>query len=58
MLDLDVDNIQEVTWPEPKDQGQPTSVCVRLKNGEVRVFEGAELKEALALLNHWTPPTA
>ncbi|HZU28691.1 MAG TPA: hypothetical protein VFA04_24410 [Bryobacteraceae bacterium] len=51
MLDLDVDDIQEVTY-------QPNSVRVVLKNGEVRVYEGANLQEALSILNHWTPPTA
>ena len=51
MLDLDVDNIQEVTY-------QPNSVCIRFKDGQVREYKGAELPEALAILNHWTPPTA
>jgi hypothetical protein len=58
MLDLDVDNIQEVTYPESPGAAQPGSVRVVFKNGDVRVYRGAELPEVLAILNHWTPPTA
>lgn len=51
MVEIDVDEVKEVTYG--KD-------CVRVvfKNGDVRVYEGADLAEALAILNHWTPPTA
>lgn len=51
MPDLDVDEIKEVTY-------QPASVRVVFKNGDVRVYQGADLPEVLAILNHWTPPTA
>jgi hypothetical protein len=51
MVDIDVDEVREVTY-------QQDSVRVVFKNGDARVYEGADLPEALAILNHWTPPTA
>ena len=58
MLDIDVDEIREITWPENPHSGKPSSVRVVFKDGSERVFQGAELGEALAILKHWTPPTA
>jgi len=58
MLDIDVDEIREVTWPDSSAREKPQCVRVVFKDGSVRVFRGAELGEALAILRHWTPPTA
>jgi hypothetical protein len=35
-----------------------SKVQVVFKDGTIKVFEGPELPEVLAILNHWTPPTA
>jgi len=51
MVEIDVDEVREVSYP-------PDSVRVVFKNGDVRIYKGADLLEALAILNHWTPPTA
>jgi hypothetical protein len=48
---FDVDDITDVNHSE-------AAVEVCFKDGTARLFTGAELPEALALLNHWTPPTA
>jgi hypothetical protein len=48
---IDVDEIVDVDF-----EGD----CVELtfKDGSRKRFSGTELPEVLAMLNHWTPPTA
>jgi hypothetical protein len=48
---IDVDEIVDVNY-----EGQ--SVEVTFKDGSKKKFSGSELPEVLAILNHWTPPTA
>jgi hypothetical protein len=55
---IDVDEIAEVNFPDSPDQDESDSVEVIFKDGTKKVFGGAELPEVLAILNHWTPPTA
>ena len=57
MLKIDVDEIVEVNYLDSSTPRE-TSVEVKFKDGTIRVYEGAELPDALAILNHWTPPTA
>ena len=58
MIELDVDEIMEVNYPDASTPGESSKVEVVFKNGTNRVYEGPELPEVLAILNHWTPPTA
>ena len=58
MLDIDVDEILDVNYLDSSTPGETNGVQVTFKDGTVRVYEGAELPEALAILDHWTPPTA
>jgi hypothetical protein len=58
MLNIDVDEITEVNYLDGATPGETSGVAVTFKNGTTEVYEGAELPEALAILNHWTPPTA
>jgi hypothetical protein len=51
MDSIDIDDIAEVNYFD-------SSVEIRFKNGTTRLFTGPELPVVLALLNHWTPPTA
>ena len=55
---FDIDEILEVTFPDSAEQGEPQSVEVVFKDGTKRNFSGPELDEVLAMLQHWTPPTA
>jgi hypothetical protein len=55
---IDVDEIAEVNFPDSSDEREPQSVEVVFKDGDRKTFRGAELPEVLAILNHWTPPTA
>ena len=52
---IDVDNIAEVNFP---DSSGAQSVEVVFKDGTRSLFSGQELPAVLAILNHWTPPTA
>jgi hypothetical protein len=54
---FDVDEIAEVNFCDD-DPGERNGVQVRFKDGTTKVYSGPELPEVLALLNHWTPPTA
>ena len=58
MEPIDVDEIAEVIYPEVSEKGEGDSVEVVFRDGTRRSFGGAELPEVLAILNHWTPPTA
>ena len=58
MLKIDVDEITEVNYLDGSTPGETRGVEVIFKDGTTRVYEGAELPDALAILNHWTPPTA
>lgn len=58
MEPIDVDEITEVNFSEPSDQGDAQSVEVIFKDGTRREFSGADLPHVLSILNHWTPPTA
>ena len=58
MIELDVDEIMEVNYQEASSPGESDKVEVVFKNGTHKIYEGPELPEVLAILNHWTPPTA
>lgn len=58
MLDIDVDEILDVNSLGSSTPGETSGVEVTFKDGTIRVYEGTELPEALAILHHWTPPTA
>ena len=58
MEPIDVDEIAEVNFPESSDHGEPQSVEVVFKDGSRKTFSGVDFPEVLAMLNHWTPPTA
>ena len=58
MVDIDVDEIAEVNYFHTGSAGKTERVEVVFKDGSERIFEGPELPEVLAILNHWTPPTA
>ena len=51
---FDVDEIAEVNYLDDAS----SSVEVRFKDGLKKRYNGSEHPEVLALLNHWTPPTA
>jgi hypothetical protein len=57
MDSIDVDNIAEVNFPD-SSQEEAQSVEVVFKDGTRKVYSGADFPEVLAILNHWTPPTA
>ena len=57
MEPIDVDEIAEVTFPDPSESGVAEMVEVVFKDGTRKRFSGAELPEVLPILNHWTPPT-
>jgi len=52
MEEIDIDNIKEVNYTGTG------SVEGKFKDGTSRNYSGEELPEILAILNHWTPPTA
>ena len=58
MVDIDVDEIVEVNYPDSDNPREAGCVRVVFKNGIEKVYQGPELREVLAILNHWTPPTA
>jgi hypothetical protein len=58
MEPIDVDEIIDVNFPDSTDPDESQSVEVVFKDGTRKVFSGSELPEVLAILNHWTPPTA
>ena len=58
MEPIDVDEIAEVNFPDADSSSNPQTVEVVFKNGAKNVYSGPDLAEALAILNHWTPPTA
>jgi hypothetical protein len=58
MIELDVDEIMEVNYPDTAPPGEASQVQVVFKDGTSKIYEGPELPEVLAILNHWTPPTA
>jgi hypothetical protein len=58
MLDIDVDEIREVNYLDATTSGEQNAVLITFKNGETRVYKGAEFGKALEILKHWTPPTA
>jgi hypothetical protein len=58
MAPIDVDEIAEVNFPDSTDGSEPQSVEVVLKDGSRRLYTGDDFAEAIAVLNHWTPPTA
>jgi hypothetical protein len=58
MESIDVDEITEVNFPESPNQGEAQNVEVVFKDGTRKTFGGVELPEVLAILAHWTPPTA
>jgi hypothetical protein len=58
MIDIDVDEIAEVNFPDTDDPPETSRVRVVFKNGIEKIYQGPELPEVLAILNHWTPPTA
>jgi hypothetical protein len=51
---FDIDEIAEVNYSGDNAE----IVDVRFKDGTTKQFNGSEHPEILALLNHWTPPTA
>jgi hypothetical protein len=55
---IDVDEIIDVNFPDLPDQNDGQRVEVIFKDGTKKIFSGAELPDVLAVLNHWTPPTA
>ena len=55
---IDVDEIIEVDYLDASTSGEEESVQVTFKNGMTKTYEGSELPGLLAILNHWTPPTA
>ena len=57
MINLDVDEILEVNYPDDSTPGEGNNVQVVFKDGTSKVYEGPELPEVLAILNHLTPPT-
>jgi len=54
MDEIDIDEIFEVNYSGP----DAAIVDVRFKDGSTKRFNGSDHPEVLALLNHWTPPTA
>jgi len=58
MEPIDVDEIAEVNFPDSSESGEAQSVEVVFKDGTKKRFAGAEFPDVLAVLNHWTPPTA
>jgi hypothetical protein len=58
MLDIDIDEIQEVNYLEGPGSDEKNAVQIFFRNGETRLYQGAEFEEALEILKHWTPPTA
>jgi hypothetical protein len=58
MAPIDVDEIREVNFPDSIDGQLQQSVEVILKDGSKRLYTGDDFVEAMAVLNHWTPPTA
>jgi len=55
---FDIYEILEVTFPDSAEQGEAQNVEVVFKDGTKRNFSGPELDEVLAMLQHWTTPTA
>jgi hypothetical protein len=58
MIDIDVDEIAEINYLDVDNPDGAERVEVLFKDGTEKIFEGPELPEVLAILNHWTPPTA
>jgi hypothetical protein len=55
---IDVDEIIDVEFPEPTEKNEGPSVEIEFKDGRKKTFSGPDLPEVLAILSHWTPPTA
>lgn len=55
---IDVDEIIEVNFPDSASQTDAQTVEVVFKDGTKKTFSGPDLPGVLAVLNHWTPPTA
>jgi hypothetical protein len=51
MKEIDVDEISDVNY-------ENDGVEVKFKDGTTEFYTGPELPLVLAMLNHWTPPTA
>jgi hypothetical protein len=47
-----------VNYLDATTSGEQNAVLITFKNGETRVYKGAEFGKALEILKHWTPPTA
>jgi hypothetical protein len=58
VLDIDVDQILEVDYPDADTPSEMDRVQVTFKDGTIKVYQGPDLPEVWAILNHWTPPTA
>jgi hypothetical protein len=58
MVDIDVDEIVDINYLEGATPNETGGVEIIFKNGTTKVYEGSDLMEVLAILNHWTPPTA
>ena len=52
MLDIDVDEIQEVNYPDASTPGEKNTVEIVFKGGERKVYEGPEFAEAIEMLKH------
>jgi hypothetical protein len=57
-LDIDVDEIADVNYLGASGPNGVEGVEVSFKDGTTRLYQGEELPEVFAILNHWTPPTA
>jgi hypothetical protein len=58
MEPFEVDEIIDVNFPEPTEPDEAQCIEVVFKDGTKKRFSGADVPEVLAILNHWTPPTA
>jgi hypothetical protein len=58
MDSIDVDEVAEVNFPDSAGQTEAQAVEVVFKDGSRKVYAGDDLPKAMAILNHWTPPTA
>ena len=57
MEPIDVDEVAEINFSDASEPGEQTLEVI-FKDGTKRRFSGAELPDVMAVLNHWTPPTA
>jgi hypothetical protein len=59
MINLDVDEIQKINFPDAPRSGEKNVVQVVFKNDQVQVYKGPEFAEAIEILKHRIiPPTA